>query len=71
VAPGQVSEPLAVPDVEVPDEEPMCDVLSPPDFTQELTELLLNAVPELTGQQIVQTRQGVLEFAKMHGWIDG
>jgi hypothetical protein len=49
----------------------VCDVLSPLEFTQELTELLLDTVPELTGQQILQTRQGVLEFAKKHGWIDG
>jgi CspA family cold shock protein len=54
-----------------PDEEQMCDVLSPPEFTHELTELLLNTVPELTGQQILQARQGALEFAKKHGWIDG
>jgi hypothetical protein len=55
----------------VPGEEEVCDVLSPLEFTQELTELLLDTVPELTGQQILQTRQGVLEFAKKHGWIDG
>jgi cold shock protein len=53
------------------DEEQMCDVLSPPQFRQELTELLLNTVPELTGQQILQARQGIFEFAKKHGWIDG
>jgi cold shock protein len=62
---------LAAQVLPVPDEEQMCDVLSPPEFRQELTELLLNTVPELTGQQILQARQGMLEFAKEHGWIDG
>jgi cold shock protein len=54
-----------------PDEEPMCDVLPPAEFRQELTELLIAAVPELTGQQILQLRQSMLEFAKKHGWSDG
>lgn len=53
------------------DEDQMCDVLSSAEFTRELTELLLNAVPELTGQQIVQARQSLLDFAKEHGWSDG
>jgi len=65
---AQVPPTMALP---VPDEEQMCDVLSPPEFRQEFTEMLLNTNPELTGQQIVQVRQGVLEFAKKHGWIDG
>jgi cold shock CspA family protein len=54
-----------------PDDEQMCDVLAPAEFQQELTELLLNAVPELTGQQIRQVRQSMLELAKKHGWCDG
>jgi CspA family cold shock protein len=54
-----------------PDEEQMCDVLSRPEFRQELIELLLNAAPELTGRQILQVQQGLLEFAKKHGWVDG
>jgi hypothetical protein len=49
----------------------MCDVLSRPEFRQELIELLLNAAPELTGRQILQVQQGLLEFAKKHGWVDG
>jgi cold shock protein len=54
-----------------PDDEQLCDVLSPPEFRQELTELLLNTVPALTGQQLLHTRQGILELAKKHGWVDG
>lgn len=73
-APSVPVQSVAVPSAQVlpvPDEEQMCDVLSAPEFRQELTELLLNTVPELTGHQIHQARQGMLEFAKKHGWIDG
>jgi cold shock protein len=53
-----------------PDDEPMCDVLSPEEFGQELTELLLSNIPSLTGQQILEVRKSVLESAKKHGWVD-
>jgi cold shock CspA family protein len=52
------------------DEEPMCDVLSQGEFGQELTELLLTNAPLLTGQQILEVRQSVLELARKHGWVD-
>lgn len=52
------------------DDEQMCDVLSSAEFGQELTELLINNVPTLTGQQILEVRQGVLERARKHGWVD-
>lgn len=57
-------------DAHVPDDEPMCDVLSREEFSQELTEGLLTNAPTLTGQQILQVRQSVLENARKHGWID-
>jgi cold shock protein len=57
-------------DYPVPDDEPMCDVLSREEFGQELVELLLASTPTLTGQQILQVRETVLECAKKHGWID-
>jgi CspA family cold shock protein len=53
------------------DDDQMCDVLSSAEFGAELTELLLNTVPELTGQQIIQVRRSILEFAKQHGWSEG
>lgn len=56
--------------VQTGDEEQMCDVLSEAEFRQELTELLMTAVPELTGLQIARARQSLLEFAKEHGWSD-
>lgn len=53
-----------------PEEEQMCDVLSHAEFGTELTELLLNTLPALTGPQILEVRQGMLEFAKTRGWVD-
>ena len=52
------------------DEEQMCDVLSQAEFAEELTEVLLNTIPALTGPQILEVRQGMLAFAKKQGWID-
>jgi cold shock protein len=52
------------------DEEQMCDVLSQTEFGTELTELLLNTIPALTGPQILEVRQGMLQFARKRGWVD-
>jgi hypothetical protein len=46
------------------------DVLSRAEFSQEITEILLHTAPALTGQQILEVRQGVLEFARKRGWVD-
>jgi CspA family cold shock protein len=67
--------PAAPPPVLVPaqassDEDQMCDVLSQSEFGVELTELLLNTIPALTGPQILELRQGLLEYAVKHGWVD-
>jgi cold shock CspA family protein len=62
--------PHAPGDDHVPDDEQMCDVLSPVEFGQELTELLLSNVPSLTGRQVLEVRQSLLESAKKHGWVD-
>jgi cold shock protein len=50
------------------EDEQLCDVLSRAEFTQDITEILLNTA--LSGQQVLQVRQGVLEFAVKHGWVD-
>jgi cold shock protein len=55
---------------QTPDDEQLCDVLSPAEFGQELTELMLNNIPSLTGQQVLEVRQTVLESARKHGWVD-
>jgi cold shock protein len=61
---------LPVPPLPPPEDEQMCDVLSRAEFSQEITEILLHTVPALTGQQILEVRQGVLEFARKRGWVD-
>jgi hypothetical protein len=35
-----------------------------------MTELLLSNVPSLTGQQVLEVRQNVLDSARKHGWVD-
>jgi cold shock protein len=54
----------------VTEDEQMCDVLSQGEFTTELTELLLKTLPALSGSQILEVRQGMLQFAKTRGWVD-
>jgi cold shock CspA family protein len=63
-------EPQAPAGEDAQDEEQMCDVLSQAEFQQQLTELLITNVPTLTGQQILGVRQGLLECARKHGWVD-
>jgi len=48
----------------------LCDVLAPREFTTEVTEALLKSAPSLTGTQIVQVRERMLELARAHGWVD-
>jgi len=52
------------------DEEVMCDVLSPRELMQELTEALLEAAPTLTAAQIIQVRQRIAKLAHAHGWLE-
>lgn len=59
-----------VPAEEAADEEQMCDVLSQGELEQQLTELLIANAPTLTGRQILEVRQVLLECARKHGWVD-
>ena len=61
-----VAEPAHVAD----DDEGLCDVLSESRFGQEITEILLDAAPDMTGKHIVQVRQNMIAFGRKHGWID-
>lgn len=60
---GTAPEPPAAPPAEHP------DVLSPREYSRELTELFLDALPELTGAQIIRMRTGLLAAARRHGWL--
>jgi cold shock CspA family protein len=51
-------------------DDAMCDVLSPAEFGHEVTEMLMEAAPDLTGKQILQLRQSLLELAQKRGWVD-
>lgn len=73
-----IPQQATVPQITVPqqaaaviDDEQLCDVLSQSEFADTLTEMLLKTIPSLTGAQILEVRQDVLDFAKKHGWIDG
>ncbi|WP_238013481.1 cold shock domain-containing protein [Dactylosporangium sp. AC04546] len=52
------------------DDDGLCDVLSSREFAQEVTELLIQHVPSLTGSQIAQARQHLVAFARSHGWVE-
>ncbi|MFJ8229851.1 cold-shock protein [Streptomyces sp. NPDC094448] len=65
VAPVSVARPV------VDGEDPLCDVFTPEEFKSEITELLLRSAPTLTAEQILQIRQGLLQFGKNHGWTEG
>ncbi|MFI7135983.1 cold-shock protein [Nonomuraea sp. NPDC050153] len=57
--------------LEVVDDDSMCDVLDAEEYLREVTEILLSEAPSLTGDQILQVRAGLLQFAKNHGWAEG
>ncbi|MFF2653329.1 cold-shock protein [Streptomyces sp. NPDC058045] len=52
-------------------EEPTCDVLSVAEYSHEVTELLLSRAPWMTGEQINQLRQHLVQLGKHHGWAEG
>ncbi|MET7395748.1 cold shock domain-containing protein [Dactylosporangium sp. NPDC005572] len=56
--------------VSTADDDGLCDVLSSREFSQEVTELLIQHVPSLTGSQIAQARQHLVAFARSHGWVE-
>ncbi|MEU9206272.1 cold shock domain-containing protein [Streptomyces sp. NPDC048332] len=49
----------------------LCDVLNAEEYVRDITEVLLESAPGLTAAHILQVRQGMLQFAKNHGWIEG
>lgn len=46
-----------------------CDVLTADEFSGQVTELLLTVVPSLTGEQVLNVRRRLIEFAKDRGWL--
>jgi hypothetical protein len=52
------------------DDEGTCEILSTADFRQELTEAFIQAVPELTGAQIIALRERIITLAAGHEWLE-
>ncbi|EFC84755.1 cold-shock protein [Parafrankia sp. EUN1f] len=48
----------------------LCDVLPVEEFTQEVTEVLLQTEPPLTGTQILHVRRQLASFARKYGWVE-
>ncbi|WP_214104288.1 cold-shock protein [Acrocarpospora catenulata] len=67
VSPGPV---VATPDRQANDAG-FCDVLSVKEFTREITEAVLAAVPTMTAQQILGVRECLVGLAQTHSWVDG
>jgi cold shock CspA family protein len=49
----------------------LVEVLSRPEFTGELTEVLLRIEPALTGPQVLAVRDALSALAGKYGWIAG
>lgn len=56
--------------VPVGDDDGMCDLLAPHELRAEVTELLIQHVPSLTGVQIAQIRDRLVDHARSHGWVE-
>lgn len=62
------SEPPVLPKLVT--DEAMCDVLSSDEYLKEVTELLLQAAPSLTGEEILAVRTSLAQCARRHGWTE-
>lgn len=65
------------PGADVPKQRPtrigdddLCDVLSGTEFSREVTEILIERVPSLTGAQIGAIRLQLVGLARSHGWVE-
>lgn len=52
-------------------EDVICDVLSPQEFSAEVTEALLASDRALTSAQILAVRGALADLARSHKWIEG
>ncbi|SNT46403.1 cold-shock protein [Rhodococcoides kyotonense] len=62
--------PAVVPAAETHYDDVVCDVLTLPEFTAELTEGLLRAHPGLTAEQVLDVRDTVTRIARVHRWVE-
>jgi cold shock CspA family protein len=52
------------------DDDGLCDVLARGEYVAEVTEVLVQHVPSLTGAQIVEVRRRLADLARSHGWLE-
>ncbi|MGI8306511.1 cold-shock protein [Saccharopolyspora sp. ASAGF58] len=52
------------------DDEELCEVLSAAEFSQKITDVLIEAAPSMTGGQILQVRSQLVAFAQRNGWVE-
>jgi CspA family cold shock protein len=50
-------------------DDEVCDILTEPEFSVEVTELLLTASPGLTSEHILDIRRRLIKLADEHGWL--
>ncbi len=53
-----------------PSDDEMVEVFSEQEFLQQITDLLLETAPQLTGAVIVELRGTLLEFGRKNGWVE-
>ncbi len=51
-------------------EDDLCEIFSEEEFRSRVTDILLDAGPQLTGAQIVELRKRLIQFARQNGWVE-
>ncbi|GAB3833138.1 hypothetical protein GCM10027610_026470 [Dactylosporangium cerinum] len=62
---------MAAPHDRAVDDDGLCDVLAAGDLVGEVTEMLIQHLPSLTGGQIAEIRDRFVGIARKHGWVEG
>jgi cold shock protein len=68
VTPGPAQQGAVPASQPKPDDDELSEIFSKGEFLQRITDIFLEAAPELTGAQIVKLRERLLEFAAKNGW---
>lgn len=51
-------------------EDELFEVFAERDFVQQVTDLLLASMPQLTGAAILELRSSLVQFARKNGWVE-
>ena len=52
------------------EDDDLCEVLTVAEFGQEITDVLIDVIPTVTGAQITRVRQRLTAPARRRGWVD-